>query len=210
VRPSPDADDSQLPFLDPTQYRYELIRPLLLCPERTATQRAQETGTPPETVGRLKRRFAPQGMLGLVPDTLDVHPAPRPLRVSDTVVHELQRLKGLYAGFGARELARIIFHTTMHRMTGQTAQRLWDRLPPAAPPPRPLLDYHSHPERAPAAWRSLPSMPKAGVSAVSVSSYRSLGPRFIGGLRASNATMRPASRTRAPRRIPQRARCGSR
>src|SRR5215813_15303550 len=25
VRPSPDADDSQLPFLDPTQYRYELI-----------------------------------------------------------------------------------------------------------------------------------------------------------------------------------------
>ena len=63
------------------------------------------------------------------------------------VVQELQRLKGLYTGFGARELARIIFHTTMHRLTGQTARRLWDRLPPAAPPPRPLLDYHSHPDR---------------------------------------------------------------
>jgi hypothetical protein len=147
VRRYPDADDSQLPFLDPTQYRYELIRPLLLCPERTATQRAQETGTHPETVGRLKRRFAQQGMLGLVPETLDVHPAHRQLRVPDTVVHELQRLKGLYAGFGARELARIIFHTTMHRLTGQTARRLWDRLPPAAPPTRPLLDYHSYPER---------------------------------------------------------------
>jgi hypothetical protein len=147
VRPSPDADDSQLPFLDPTQYRYELIRPLLLCPERTATQRAQETGTHPETVGRLKRRFAQQGMLGLVPDTLDVHPACRQLRVPDTVVQELQRLKGLYQGFRDRELARIIFHTTMHRLTGQTARRLWDRLPPAAPPTRPLLDYHSHPER---------------------------------------------------------------
>src|SRR5204863_5812346 len=60
------------------------------------------------------------------------------------------RLKGLYAGFGARELARIIFHTTMHRIPGQTAQRLWDRLPPAAPPPRPLLAYHSHAEPAPA------------------------------------------------------------
>jgi hypothetical protein len=24
VRPAPDADDAQLPFLDPTQYRYEL------------------------------------------------------------------------------------------------------------------------------------------------------------------------------------------
>jgi transposase InsO family protein len=63
------------------------------------------------------------------------------------VVHELQRLKGLYAGFGARELARIIFHTTMHRLTGQTARRLWERLP-AAPPPRPLLDYHSYAEPA--------------------------------------------------------------
>ena len=128
-----ETDDLQLPFSDPTQQRYELIRPLLLDPERTATQRAQETGTHPETVGRRKRRFAQQGMLGLGPDTLDVLPARRQLRVPETVVHELQRRKGLYAGFGARELARIIFHTTMHRMTGQTAQRLWDRLPPAAP-----------------------------------------------------------------------------
>jgi hypothetical protein len=144
----PDPDAPQLQLLDPTQYRYELIRPLLLWPERTATQRAQETGTHPETVGRLKRRFDQQGMLGLVPDTLDVLPVRRQLRVPDTVVHELQRLKGLYAGFGARELARIIFHPTLHRITGQTAQRLWERLPPAAPPPRPLLDYHSHPERA--------------------------------------------------------------
>ncbi|HSX78492.1 MAG TPA: helix-turn-helix domain-containing protein, partial [Candidatus Saccharimonadia bacterium] len=121
---------------------------MLLCPEQTATQRAQETGTHPETVGRLKRRFAQQGMLGLLPDTLDVHPAQRPLRVPDTVIHELQRLKGLYTGFGSRELARIIFHTTMYRLTGQTAQRLWERLSPAGPPARPLLDYHSHPERA--------------------------------------------------------------
>ena len=144
----PDPDDPQLRLLDPTQYRYELIRPLLLCPERTATQRAQETGTHPDTVGRLKRRLTQQGMLGLVPDTLEVLPARRQLRVPDTVVHELQRLKGLYTGFGARELARIIFHTTMHRITGQTAQRLWDCLPPAAPPARPLCDYHSHPDPA--------------------------------------------------------------
>jgi Homeodomain-like domain/Integrase core domain len=150
VLPHPDPDDPQLRFLDPTQQRYELIRPLLLDPERTATQRAQETGTHPETVGRLKRRFDQQGMLGLVPDTLDVRPAQRQLRVPDTIVHELQRLKGLYAGFGARELARIIFHTTTHRITGQTAQRLWDRLPPVAPPPRPLFDYHSHAAPVPA------------------------------------------------------------
>jgi len=147
VQPAPDADDPQLPFLDPTHYRYELLRPFLLGSEQTATQRAQETGTHPETLGRLKRRFVQPGMLGLVPGPLDIRLAQRQLRVSDTVVHELQRLKGLYTGFGARALARIIFHTTMHRLTGQTARRLWDRLPPAAPPPRPLLDYPSHPER---------------------------------------------------------------
>jgi len=147
VRPHAETDDPQLQFSDLTQQRYELIRPLLLDPERTTVQRAQDTGTHPETVGRLKRRFAQHGMLGLVPATQEVRPARRQLRVPETVVQELQRLKGLYVGFGARELARIIFHTTMYRLTGQTARRLWDRLPPAAPPPRPLFDYHSHPER---------------------------------------------------------------
>ena len=92
----PDPDPSQLSLLDPTQQRYELIRPLLLDPARTATARAQETGTHAETVGRLKRRFAQQGMLGLVPESLEVHPAQRQLRVPESVVHELQRLKGLY------------------------------------------------------------------------------------------------------------------
>jgi hypothetical protein len=99
-------------------------------------------------VGDLKRRFAQQGMLGLVPATQEVRPARRQLRVPEHVVQELQRLKGRYTGFGARALARILFHTTMYRRTGQTARRLWDRLPPAAPPTRPLLDYHSYPERA--------------------------------------------------------------
>ena len=56
VRPHVETDDPQLPFSDPTQQRYELIRPLLLDPERTTAQRAQETGTHPETVSR-RRRF---------------------------------------------------------------------------------------------------------------------------------------------------------
>src|SRR2546422_734592 len=144
----PDADDPQLSFTDPTQYRYELIRPLVLFQDRTATQRAQETGTHPDTVGTLKRRFDAQGMLGLVPETLEVVPAGRRRRVPTEVVHELQRLKGLYEGFGSRELARIIFHTLAHRIHHHTVQQLWQELPPAAPPPLPLLDYHSYAERS--------------------------------------------------------------
>jgi len=38
-------------------------------------------------------------MLGLVPETLEVVPAGRRRRVPTAVVHELQRLTGLYEGF---------------------------------------------------------------------------------------------------------------
>src|SRR6266581_5494624 len=126
-----DVDDPQLPFTDPTQYRYELIRPLVLFPDRTATQRAQETATHPDTVSTLKRRFEAQGMLGLLPATIEVVPARRRRRVPAEVVQELQRLKGLYDGFGYRELARIIFHTLAHRIHHHTVKQLWHQLPPA-------------------------------------------------------------------------------
>jgi len=144
----PDADEPQLPFTDPTQYRYELIRPLVLFQDRTATQRAQETATHPDTVSTLKRRFEAQGMLGLLPATIEVVPARRRRRVPAEVVQELQRLKGLYDGFGYRELARIIFHTLTHRLHHHTVQQLWQELPPAAPQQLPLLDYHSYAERS--------------------------------------------------------------
>ena len=144
----PDADEPQLPFTDPTQYRYELIRPLVLFQDRTATQRAQETATHPDTVGTLKRRFEAQGMLGLLPATIEVVPARRRRRVPAEVVQELQRLKGLYDGFGYRELARIIFHTLAHRIHHHTVQQLWQELLPAAPQQLPLLDYHSYAERS--------------------------------------------------------------
>lgn len=146
--PLPDIDAPQLPFNDPMQHRYELIRPLVLFQDRTAIQRAQETDTPPETVGALKRRFEAQGMLGLLPDTLVVIPAGRRRRVPDEVVEELQRLTSLYDGFGARELARIIFHTLACRISHHSVKKLWPQLPPASPQQLPLLDYHSHPERA--------------------------------------------------------------
>jgi transposase InsO family protein/transposase len=144
----PDAEDPKLPFDDLTQQRYELIRPVVVIGNRTATERAQETGTHPETVGRFKRRFEKQGMLGLLPDIVDVMAARRRRRVPDAVVDELQRLKGLYDGFGYRELARIILYKFNCRMSHATVQRLWPEL--SCPPPQqlPLLDYHSYPERS--------------------------------------------------------------
>ena len=120
-----DADNPQLPLHDVMQQRYELIRPLVLVQEGTANQRAQETDTHPETVGALKRRFEAQGMLGLLPETLQVLPVGRRRRVPDEVVEELQRLKGLYDGFGYRELARILFHTCARRVSHQVVFSMW-------------------------------------------------------------------------------------
>jgi hypothetical protein len=133
---------------DPTQQRYELIRPVAVIGNRTATERAQETGTHPETVGRLKRRFEKQGILGLLPDTVEVIPARRRRRVPDTVGQELQRLKGLYDGFHYRELARVIFYRLEYRIDHKTVKQLWEDLSPALLRQLPWLDYHSYPERS--------------------------------------------------------------
>src|SRR5947208_7827381 len=63
------AEFAQLPLRlgDQLQWRYEVIRPLVLFADRTATQRAHETATHPETVRTLHRRFRQQGMVGLLP-----------------------------------------------------------------------------------------------------------------------------------------------
>ena len=69
----------QLRLVDQTQWRYEIIRPLVLFADRTATQRAHETATHPETVRTFHRRFRQQGMLGLLPGDVEVRRrAPRP------------------------------------------------------------------------------------------------------------------------------------
>jgi hypothetical protein len=45
VEPTAAFAQLQLGFTDQTQRRYEVIRPLVLFADRTATQRAQETAT---------------------------------------------------------------------------------------------------------------------------------------------------------------------
>src|SRR2546430_17629472 len=62
----------QLRLVDQTQWRYEVIRPLVLFADRTAQQRAQETHTHPDTERTLQRRFRQQGMLGLLPADVEV------------------------------------------------------------------------------------------------------------------------------------------
>jgi hypothetical protein len=142
-----DFAQLELRFVDQIQWRYELIRPLVLLENCPATPRAQETHTHPETVRKLRRRFQRQGLLGLLGDGVEVVPqAPTP-RVSEAVIEEIGRLKALYAGFHARELARIVFYKLGERIDHKTAQRLWQQSPVVSQETLPLGDYHTQPDR---------------------------------------------------------------
>ena len=147
MEPARDFAHLHLPFVDQIQWRYELIRPLVLLEEGTATQRAQDTHTHPDTVRTFVRRFRQQGMLGLRPDDGEVAHRHRASRVPEAGRQELARLKALYTGFQYRELVRIIFCTTGYRLSVHTIKKLWQQSPPAAPGALPLEDYHSQPDR---------------------------------------------------------------
>ena len=77
MEPARDFTQLHLHFVDQIQWRYELIRPLVLLAEGTASQRAQETHTHPDTVRTFVRRFRQQGMLGLLPGSIEVVPRGR-------------------------------------------------------------------------------------------------------------------------------------
>jgi transposase InsO family protein len=143
-----DFAQLELRFVDQLQWRYELIRPLVLFENRPATQRAHETHTHPETVRQFRRRFQHQGMLGLLLDDVEVIPKVHTPRVSGAVVEEIGRLKALYAGFHARELARIVFYKLGERIGHKTAQRLWQQSPVVTQEALPLGDSHTQPDRS--------------------------------------------------------------
>jgi hypothetical protein len=66
VEPAWDFAYLQSHITDQMQWRYELIRPLVLFEIGTPRQRAHETHTHPGTVRTFVRQFQKQGMLGLM------------------------------------------------------------------------------------------------------------------------------------------------
>ena len=143
----PDFEQLQLRFVDHIQWRYELIRPVILIENRTAAQRAAETHTHPETVRHLTRRFRQQGTLGLFPEHTEIIRPSRGKAVPEAVVEELARLKALYDGFGYRELARILWHKVHERIDDKTIKRLWHYSPTPVQGELPFGGYHRHADR---------------------------------------------------------------
>jgi transposase InsO family protein len=147
VEPTAEFAQLQLGFVDRTQWRYEVIRPLVLFADRTASQRAQETEIHPDTVRTLRRRFRRQGMLGLLPANVDITVRERAGGIPEAVRQEIDRLKTLYDGFHYRELARILFITFGTPIDHKTVKTLWQASPVACQGHLALWDYHAQPDR---------------------------------------------------------------
>jgi hypothetical protein len=69
VSAAEDFAQYQLRFVDDIQHDYEVIRPIVLFAE-TIAERSRQTGIEPTVVGAKARRFAMEGMLGLVDQRL--------------------------------------------------------------------------------------------------------------------------------------------
>jgi hypothetical protein len=147
VEPSAEFAQLQLGFVDQTQWRYEVIRPLVLFADRTAQQRARDTETHPDTVRTLHRRFRQRGMLGLLPADVEVVPRRRASPVPEFVRQEVDRLKALSDGFHYRELARILLVKTGYPIDDKTVKKLWQRSPVPCQGHLALWNYHRHPNR---------------------------------------------------------------
>jgi transposase InsO family protein len=147
VVPTEDFAQLQLQVTDRTQWRYEVIRPVILFADRTPQQRSRETQTHPTTVRRLTRRFRQQGMLGLLPADVEVVARGKTTQIPDPVRHELDRLKALYDGFHSRELARILLVKLGHAIDDKTVKKLWQASPVRCQGHLGLWDDHAQPDR---------------------------------------------------------------
>jgi transposase InsO family protein len=145
--PTEDFAQLSLQFVDQTQWRYEVIRPMVLFADRTPRQRAAETDTHPATVRTLTRRFRQQGIVGLLPEDVEVIVRARAPRVPEAVRQELDRLKVLYDGFHYRELVRILFVTCGVSIDHKTVKALWQASVVACQGHLGLWDYHAQRDR---------------------------------------------------------------
>jgi transposase InsO family protein len=123
-------------FTDPTQFAYEVIRPVVLFAETVAARSAQ-TGLDRATVGEKARRFVQHGMVGLV-DHRTTASGRTPHRFPDPVASYILSLKHIYPSIRYREIVRILkrkfgYHTNHH-----TVKR--------------FLDDHPIPVQLPLAW----------------------------------------------------------
>ncbi len=120
-----DFAQYQLRFVDDIQHDYEVIRPIVLFAE-TIAERSRQTGIEPTVVGAKARRFAMEGMLGLVDHRLG-NAGRQEHTYPEAVAAHILYLKQLYPPIHAREIVRIVQRKFGYKTNHHTVQHFLAR-----------------------------------------------------------------------------------
>jgi Winged helix-turn helix len=128
-----------LRFIDPIQFRYEVIRDIMLA-DATIAERSRITGVDRGTVATHARRFVEDGMLGLVDhrSTPDHDHHPYPAVVAGYILY----VKQLYPPIHDREIVRIIDRKYGYRTNHHSVKRFLARHPLPVQLPLPVTTFH--------------------------------------------------------------------
>ncbi len=116
-----DFAQIRMQVIDPLQYYYEVVRPMLLFGE-TAAERSRQTGMERTVVGDKARRFVTQGMLGLA-DGRTQPPAGEGPLYPEAIAAYILSLKQLDPPIHLREIERILLRKFGYKTNHHTLKR---------------------------------------------------------------------------------------
>ena len=145
-----DFTQYQLQFIDPIQYDYEVIRPLVLFAE-TIAERSRPTGLERTTIGDKARRFIQNGLLGLV-DQRAGHAGRKGHRYPEAVAAYMLYVKHLYPPIHDRELVRIVPRQCGYKTNPHTGKALLARHASPVQLEMPLLAFAEFADAYHARW----------------------------------------------------------
>jgi transposase InsO family protein/transposase len=121
VSAAEDFDQIRMQFIDPLQYTYELIRPIVLFGD-TAAQRSRQTGVDRTAIGDKARRFVTDGMVGLTDGRTQSTPGEGPI-YPEAIAGYILYLKQLYPPIHLREIERILARKFGYQTNHHTLKR---------------------------------------------------------------------------------------
>lgn len=145
-----DFAQYQLQFIDPIQYDYEVIRPIVLFAE-TIAERSRQTGLERTTIGDKARRFIQDGMLGLV-DQRAGHAGRKGHHYPEAVAAYLLYVKHLYPPIHDRELVRIVQRKFGYKTNHHTVKHFLARHASPVQLEMPLLAFAEFADAYHARW----------------------------------------------------------
>jgi transposase InsO family protein len=150
VSAAEDFAQYQLQFIDPIQYDYEVIRPIVLFAE-TIAERSRQTGLERTTIGDKARRFIQDGMLGLV-DQRAGHAGRKGHHYPEAVAAYLLYVKHLYPPIHDRELVRIVQRKFGYKTNHHTVKHFLARHASPVQLEMPLLAFAEFADAYHARW----------------------------------------------------------